>query len=115
MLEVLEHLSADVGLEFLDHAVKLLHPGGVIAIGTPNPEHPHWFWSADFTHIRPWPARDLWAILHVAGLDKVDVYRQMVTTWRRDVLTPLQIVISRLLALDPAQGLLVFGRKRNAK
>jgi predicted SAM-dependent methyltransferase len=113
MLELLEHLSVDVGLQFLDHAATLLRPGGALVIGTPNTEHPHWFWSADFTHIRPWPARDLWAILRIAGFEEVEIYRQMLTSTKRSAMMPLQAGISRLLGIDPAQGLLVFGTKRD--
>jgi 2-polyprenyl-3-methyl-5-hydroxy-6-metoxy-1,4-benzoquinol methylase len=111
MLELLEHLPVEVGLRFLGHAITLLRPGGVLVVGTPNPAHAHWVWSADFTHIRPWPARDIWAILLIAGLEDVEVYRQMLTNPRRLLTMPFQSVLSRLLELDPAQGLLAFGRK----
>ena len=111
MLELLEHLPVQTGLRFLDRAVNLLHPGGVLVLGTPNAAHAHWVWSGDFTHVRPWPARDLWAILLIAGLEDVEVYRQMLTNRRRHLTLPLQMALSKLLELDPAQGLLAFGRK----
>jgi SAM-dependent methyltransferase len=115
MLELIEHLPVEIGLRFLDHGINLLHPGGVLVLGTPNPAHAHWFWSADFTHVRPWPARDLWAILLIAGLEDVEVYRQMLTNRRRQLTMPLQTALSKLLELDPAQGLLAFGRKPRAR
>jgi SAM-dependent methyltransferase len=115
MLELIEHLPVDLGLRFLDHAIDLLCPGGVLVLGTPNPAHAHWVWSGDFTHVRPWPARDLWAILLVAGLEEVEVYRQMLTNPRRKLTMPLQAALSKLLELDPAQGLLAFGRKPTLK
>jgi 2-polyprenyl-3-methyl-5-hydroxy-6-metoxy-1,4-benzoquinol methylase len=111
MLELLEHLPVEAGLRFIDHAISLLDPGGVLVLGTPNPAHAHWAWSADFTHIRPWPARDLWAILLVVGFQDVEVYRQMLTNRRRQLTLPLQMALSKLLELDPAHGLLAFGRK----
>jgi SAM-dependent methyltransferase len=111
MLELIEHLPLETALRFLSHAVSLLHPEGVLVLGTPNPAHAHRVWSADFTHIRPWPARDLWAILLVAGLQDVEVYRQMLTNPRRRLTMPLQRALSKLLELDPAHGLLAFARK----
>jgi SAM-dependent methyltransferase len=111
MLELIEHLPLEIGLEFLNHAIELLNPGGVLVIGTPNAAHAHRVWSADFTHIRPWPAADLWAVLLVGGLDDVEVYRQILTTRRRQLAMPLQTALARLLEIDPAHGLLAFGRK----
>lgn len=113
MLELLEHLPLELGLQFLNHAVKLLEPGGALVIGTPNPAHAHQVWSADLSHIRPWPAHDLWAVCCVAGLTNVEVYRQMLRTPRRQFLAPLEIGLSRLLNLDPAYGLLVFAHKQH--
>ena len=110
MLELIEHLPLELGLRFLDHAIDLLNPGGVLVVGTPNAAHAHRVWSADFTHVRPWPAADLWAVLVVGGLDDVEVYRQMLTNRRRQLTTPLQAVLARLLEIDPAHGLLAFGR-----
>jgi hypothetical protein len=68
-------------------------------------------WSADLTHIRPWPAHDLWALCSIAGLQRIAIYRQMLVTPRRQVIAPLQLVLSRLLGIDPAYGLLLFAHK----
>jgi SAM-dependent methyltransferase len=111
MLELLEHLRLDVGLAFLKHGVKCLNPGGVLVIGTPNPRHAHQVWSADVTHIRPWPAHDLWSICQVVGLKDVEIYRQMLVTPKRRLVAPMQLALSRLLDLDPAYGLLLFAHK----
>jgi SAM-dependent methyltransferase len=111
MLELLEHLPIDLGLGFLEHAVELLNPGGVLVLGTPNARHPHQVWSADFTHIRPWPAHDLWALCTIAGLQPVEVYRQVLLTNKRRITMPVQLVLSRLLDFDLAYGLLVFAHK----
>lgn len=115
MLELIEHLPLEIGLLFLNHAIALLNPGGVLVVGTPNAAHPHRVWSSDFTHVRPWPAADLWAVLLLGGLDQVEVYRQMLTSRRRQLAMPLQAALARLLEIDPAHGLLVFGRKSVAE
>jgi len=94
MLELLEHLPLQLGLRFLDHAIDLLPPGGVLVIGTPNPRHAHHMWGSDFTHVRPWPAHDLWALCAVAGLEQIEVYRQMLTTPKRRLAAPLQMALS---------------------
>jgi SAM-dependent methyltransferase len=111
MLELLEHLPLELGLRFIEHAIELLNPGGVLVIGTPNTHHPHWVWSSCVTHIRPWPVQDLWAICKLGGLTQVAVYRQMLVTPRRRVLLPAQLALSKLLGIDPAYGLLLFARK----
>jgi SAM-dependent methyltransferase len=112
MLELIEHLPLRAGLQFLSHAIDHLNPGGVLVLGTPNPAHAHRVWSSDFTHVRPWPAADLWAVLVVGGLSDVQVYRQVLTRRWRFLTMPLQHLLARILDIDPAQGLLVFARKR---
>jgi SAM-dependent methyltransferase len=111
MLEVIEHLPIEVGVRFLEHAARLLQPGGVLVVSTPNPAHPHRIWSIDFTHIRPWPAHDLWAVLHLLGLRDIALYRQMFTSAKRRFTMPLQRAVAKLLELDPAHGLLAFAHK----
>jgi SAM-dependent methyltransferase len=111
MLELIEHLPLELGLRFIQHAIALLNPGGVLVIGTPNARHPNWVWSGCVTHIRPWPVEDLWATCILGGLTRVAVYRQMLVTPRRRVLLPVQLVLSKLLSIDAAQGLMLFAHK----
>jgi len=111
MLELIEHLPLELGLRFIEHAVELLNPGGVLVIGTPNTQHPSWVWSGCVTHIRPWPVQDLWAICQIGGLTRVEAYRQMLVTPRRRVLLPVQLALSKLLGLDPAHGIILFAHK----
>lgn len=111
MLELLEHLPLEVGLAFVAHATKLLNPGGVLVISTPNTHHAHQVWSADFTHVRPWPSHDLWALCTLQGYTDVAVHRQWITGPRRRLLKPLQFFLSSVLDIDPAYGLLVFASR----
>lgn len=111
MLELIEHLPLEVGLNFIEHAVKLLNPGGVLMIGTPNTHHPNWVWSSCMTHIRPWPVQDLWAVCTLSGLTQVEAYRQMLVTPRRRPLLPIQLAFCKLLGLDPAHGIMLFANK----
>jgi predicted SAM-dependent methyltransferase len=114
MLELLEHLELQTGLDFLAHATKLLKPGGVLVISTPNAHHAHQVWSADFTHVRPWPSHDLWALCTLLGYSEIAVYRQWLTGPRRRLVKPLQFALSNVLGIDPAYGLLVFATKPRA-
>jgi len=111
MLELIEHLPAELGLRFIEHAIELLNPGGMLVIGTPNAHHANWTWRTCFTHVRPWPMQDLWAICTLGGLAPVEVYRQMLVSRRRRAVLPAQRLVSKLLGLDVAQGIVVFARK----
>ncbi len=111
MLELIEHLPLETGLRFIQHAIKLLNPGGVLVIGTPNAHHPNWVWSSCMTHVRPWPVQDLWAVCTLAGLAPVEAYRQMLVTPRRRIVLPAQLALSKFIGIDPAQGLMLFARK----
>jgi SAM-dependent methyltransferase len=111
MLELIEHLPLELGLRFIEHAVELLNPGGVLVIGTPNAHHPHWVWSTCMTHVRPWPVQDLWATCRLAGLADVSIYRQMLVTPRRRPIVPIQLALSKLMGIDAAQGIMLFGHK----
>jgi predicted SAM-dependent methyltransferase len=114
MLELLEHVTLETGLAFIDHATKLLNPGGVLVISTPNAHHAHQVWSADFTHVRPWPSHDLWAICTLLGYEDVNVYRQWLTGPRRRLVKPLQFALANVLGIDPAYGLLLFASRPRA-
>jgi SAM-dependent methyltransferase len=111
MLELIEHVPAELGVRFVAHAAELLNPGGVLVISTPNPSHAHQSWSPDFTHIRPWPAHDIWALGEAVGFERVEVYRQMFVPRRRRIVIPLQRALCKVLELDPAHGLVAFAHK----
>ncbi|RJQ45368.1 MAG: class I SAM-dependent methyltransferase [Gaiellales bacterium] len=122
MFELLEHLDIEYGLRFMRHAYDLLNSEGVLFISTPNADHPNHIWRSDITHVRPWPARDLWALLVSIGFAKpVEVYRQFIPGTssstarhliRRTLIAPVQKMIYRLMDMDYAQGVLVIAEKR---
>ena len=57
-MHLVEHLPFEILIELLDEAFRVLRPGGVIALETPNPENlsvsSHWFFL-DPTHRNPLP------------------------------------------------------------
>ena len=114
MFELLEHLPMELGLNFLQHAADLLEPGGVLVITTPNPAHPTSFQATDFTHVRPWPAHDLFALCTLAGLSEVDAHRILHADAKRRPFVSVQKRLAHLLGFDAADHLLLFARRPRA-
>lgn len=78
----------------------------------PNPHHTNQVWHAELTHVRPWPAPDLYGVLRMVGFRQVDVYRQFhCCGGRRRLILPLQKLVCRLIEMDYAQGLVVVAMK----
>lgn len=121
MFELIEHLSLEDGIAYIKHASELLAEGGTFIISTPNADHANHIWRSDITHIQPWPARDLWAILQECGFSgPYDFYRQYIpgvsngfikSLIRKVFIAPAQKILTRILDLDYAQGLIVIVRK----
>lgn len=121
MFEVIEHLPLETGIRFIEKSHELLQAGGLLVLSTPNPDHPCQFWRSDVTHVRPWPASSLWAILRQTGFNgPVSIYRQHMpgvsgTMWRqlvrRAFLLPAQVALSRILDIDYAQNIVVYAEK----
>jgi len=123
--DVLEHLSDPWAV--LRRAAALLPPGGVAIISLPNVRYWETFWVLarhntwprraegifDATHLRWFTLRDAWSLLDQAGLETVEVHRQMRLRGRG---TRWDGAIARLSRL-PGRSFLTFqhvlvGRKR---
>jgi SAM-dependent methyltransferase len=113
MQELLEHLPVDLGVSFMEHAHRLLTPGGVLWITTPNARHPNQVWRYDVTHIRPWPYHDLHGVLRLIGFTSVQGYRQFVRppSWKRRLTTPVSKALHAIMELDHAQSLIMVATK----
>ncbi len=113
MQELLEHLPADLGMRFIEHACELLTPGGVLWVSTPNACHPNQVWRYEVTHVRPWPPSDLYAALRLGGFSRVTVYRQYLRglTWQRRAVAPIAKALYRVMDLDWAQAMLAVAVK----
>lgn len=105
MFELIEHIPADLGIRFMQHARLILNPGGVLLMSTPNSHHPNHIWRASVTHIRPWPADDLYGALQYCGFGTVQVFRQYIAWPRRRIIKPLTKLLYKVMELDHAQGL----------
>lgn len=81
---VIEHLAAETVAAIVAGAYQALRPGGLLLLGTPNPEsaivHLHEYWR-DPTHVRLYSRQLLEFFLHTAGFTQVqsDVNRE--THW----------------------------------
>ncbi len=106
MLELLEHVDANLGIGFLKHARNVLNPGGVLLLSTPNAHHPNQVWRSSLTHIRPWPMDDLYGVLKYAGFNRVRLVRQYTASSKRMVIKPFTKLLYRLIELDHAQTIL---------
>jgi SAM-dependent methyltransferase len=75
---VVEHLSTAVLVDLLEHADRVIAPGGALILETPNPENlsvgAHRFWL-DPTHIKPVPPMLLQFLVEQSGFDEVEIRR----------------------------------------
>ena len=75
-IHVLEHLSFDDLLAVVDHAVRILKPGGIIIFETPNPKN-LFVSSSNFyvdpTHHHPLPSEFLAFVIAARGLADIEV------------------------------------------
>ena len=84
--QVVEHLDPNTLLELFQQAMRVLHPGGVLLLETPNPENlqvgAYSFWL-DPTHVRPIPPPLLAHSASYFGFIDVAIVRS--NPWREDL------------------------------
>lgn len=91
---VIEHVeNAD---NFLSETRRVLKPGGLAILLTPDwRTQAHMFWD-DYTHVKPWTRKGLQNALKIHGFAKVDstLFRQLPLLWKYPVLEYLADVIA---------------------
>lgn len=85
---VIEHLDGVAAEKLLDRSYKMLNPGGIIVVVTPNSENlvvmTNIFWL-DVTHVRPYPLLLLTEMCIDSGLDIISSGEDMMsvqTDWK---------------------------------
>ena len=75
---VVEHLGFEVLVDFLDEALRVLMPGGMLILETPNPENlrvgANSFYN-DPTHRNPIPPETLRFLVHQRGFAEAEILR----------------------------------------
>jgi O-antigen chain-terminating methyltransferase len=77
-MHLVEHLPFETLIELIDQAHRVLKPGGVLVLETPNPENvnvgAHWFYL-DPTHRNPLPPAMLQWLVQERGFSAVEIRR----------------------------------------
>jgi len=114
-LEVIEHISLNDYVDLMDAFGKLLEPGGVLVVSTPNPLCVVPMWAGDPGHVQQYPIADLAADFVIRG-HEVEAFRVRYGPWPRGLTPRLRFFAMRalcyLLSVDYAQGIVVIGKKR---
>ncbi len=95
LLEVIEHLPIATRTEYLDTMIgRLLKPGGVILISTPNADHINAFNRECWTHCQAVPMRDLFCFFDAVQF-KTELYLVKILPSTRGPLRALKERIRR--------------------
>ena len=73
---VVEHLSPELLLKMLDETVRVLKPGGVVILETPNPQNINvssYAFHLDLSHRKPLPVPTLRFLFKSVGLERIEV------------------------------------------
>lgn len=112
-LEVIEHMFLNEYVELMGAFQRLLVPGGILVVSTPNPLCVAPMWALDAGHVQQYPLADLAADFHIRGY-QTEAYRvclgERPSYWRAVKLW-IGRVLCYFLNVDYAQGLLLIGVK----
>jgi O-antigen chain-terminating methyltransferase len=77
-MHLIEHLAFEQAIALLDEMRRVLRPGGIVIVETPNPENlsvgHHWFYT-DPTHRNPIPPQTLRWIVEARGFSEIRIER----------------------------------------
>lgn len=111
LFDVIEHLHPEIAMNVLEQIFRLLVPGGLVYVTTPNVDHPTRFWR-DCTHITPFRYDELAGFVSAAQFDDVEVWRIARYKWQDRLRHVLARPVLRLLGIDFAPSILVVGKKK---
>lgn len=101
-IDVIEHLTKNEVLAFLDAAMAALRPGGRLILQTPNAESP---WGsmlryADFTHELSFTPESLSRILSLVGFERIDCRELGPILWGYSLRSTLRALVWRMIRLS---------------
>lgn len=95
LLEVIEHLAIAIRTDYLDQMIgRILKPGGVILISTPNADHINAFNRECWTHCQAVPMRDLFCFFDAVQF-KTELYLVKILPHTRGTLRTLKEKVRR--------------------
>ena len=109
-MHLVEHLPFEVMIALIDEALRVLRPGGILALETPNPENltvgAHWFYM-DPTHRNPIPPLALrWLVeqrgFGVSRIERLTYARESTAPAKVDDAVPGAATINALVELVSA-------------
>jgi SAM-dependent methyltransferase len=91
---VIEHMLDP--LSFVTESFRILKPGGVLLILTPDWEVNYKTFFDDFTHVRPMSRRSMNLLLSMLDPTELNIYRfrQLPVTWRYPLMNTLSALIA---------------------
>ena len=112
LLDVIEHLELEDGVQMLQRINELLVDGGMLIINTPNIFNPNRFWL-DATHKVAYSYEELGGILLSQGFDILNIYRTYKDSFPKYFLRlTLFYPLHRILNVDFAKSILIFACKK---
>lgn len=118
LLEVIEHLSLEQFYGAVKRVEGLLTKNGTIIVSTPNPACINPMWAGDMTHVQQYPLNDLLAFFMLRGFT-CEGYRVVYTRERLSLpeqfrLLLKKVLVTKIIGVDYADGLIVIARRSSA-
>lgn len=112
LLDVIEHLELEDGVQMLQRINELLVDGGMLIINTPNIFNPSRFWL-DATHKVAYSYEELGGILLSQGFDVLEIYRTYNDSFPKYILRlTLCYPLHRILNVDFAKSIIILASKK---
>lgn len=112
LLDVIEHLELEDGVQMLQRINELLVDGGMLIINTPNIFNPNRFWL-DATHKVAYSYEELGGILLSQGFDVLEIYRTYNDSFPKYILRlTLCYPLHRILNVDFAKSIIILASKK---
>ncbi|OGP54812.1 MAG: hypothetical protein A2Y65_12075 [Deltaproteobacteria bacterium RBG_13_52_11] len=113
LLEVIEHLELEDGVEMLGRLKGLLATGGKLIISTPNIFHPNRFWQ-NTDHKVAYSYEELGGILLSQGFEIRGIYRAFNASFPKYFLRlTLFYPLHRILNVDFAKSIVVLAQRKD--